>query len=452
MLTLRFLLAALSGLLSLAVLGATPAVNPEAAAGANLQPNAESVEPALTLYEALSRTREASPELAEFAFRLQAQEARIEGAGLGPAAELGAQFENLLGTGRTQGVDALEATFVLSQVVELGGARQRRIEAARGTLDQVALARQIAELEALAETTRRFIHVASDQKHLELTGLATRLAEETLVEVDRRVKAARSPDVERIRARIALSRARVDQEHAEHELLSSRRKLAANWGSRSDDFGPVSADLFELPQAIDAEALTRQLANSPDFLRFASEARQRDAEIRLAEAKARAPITLSAGVRRFEEGDDTAFVAGLSMPLFSGSRARPAVAEALALREAVDAAEATARVKAEASLFELVQELRHSLTEATMLKDEVLPQMDAALAATEYAWQRGRYSYLEWTEAQREHIAVQRALIEASANAHLFRVEIERLTGSSTTSDPAPDTRPDPSSVPGVSP
>ena len=43
----------------------------------------------------------------------------------------------------------------------------------------------------------------------------------------------------------------------------------------------------------------------------------------------------------------------------------------------------------------------------------------------------GRYSYLEWVDAQRELVDVQRTLIDASANAHLYRAEIERLTGES---------------------
>jgi cobalt-zinc-cadmium efflux system outer membrane protein len=65
-----------------------------------------------------------------------------------------------------------------------------------------------------------------------------------------------------------------------------------------------------------------------------------------------------------------------------------------------------------------------------LLRDEVMPQIDEAVEATRYAWERGRYSYLEWTEAQAERLALQRALVESAANAQIFQVEIERLTGS----------------------
>ena len=63
-----------------------------------------------------------------------------------------------------------------------------------------------------------------------------------------------------------------------------------------------------------------------------------------------------------------------------------------------------------------------------MLRTSVLPEMEAALEATRYAFERGRYSYLEWADAQRELVDVQRSLIDSSANAHLYRAEIERLT------------------------
>jgi cobalt-zinc-cadmium efflux system outer membrane protein len=390
----------------------------------------------LTLREAVARTLARNPELAVFPLRSRAQDARIAASALRPAPHAGVELENAFGSGRTRGMDAAEATFSLSQVIELGGQRQRRVEVARGASEVLGQQRAIAQLEVLAEVGRRFIHVASDQKQIELTELATRLAETTVTEVERRVKAARSPEVELHRARISLARVRVEQEHAEHELLTSRRKLAAMWGAReAGDFGTVRADLFELPPVRDYDAMAGTLAQSPNFLLFATEARQRDAEIRLAEAKARASITVSAGARWLAEGDDAALVAGVSVPMFGGRQAQPAIDEARALRETLNVEETVARVKAEAGLFELVQELRHAITEAQVLRDEVLPQMEAALKATEYAWQRGRYGYLEWTEAQRERVAVQRALIEAAANAHLFQVEIERLAGAGTTAD-----------------
>jgi cobalt-zinc-cadmium efflux system outer membrane protein len=201
------------------------------------------------------------------------------------------------------------------------------------------------------------------------------------------------------------------------------------WGDAEAAFESVSADLYTLPRTESYDALLQRLAGNPDFARFASAARLRDAELRVAEAHARSSLRVRGGVRLLHDTHDEALVFGVTLPLFSSARARSGIAEARALREQTAAEREAHRVKAEALLFELFQELGHAITEAEILRASVLPEMEAALEATRYAFDRGRYSYLEWVDAQRELVEVQRALIDASVNAHLFRTEIERLTG-----------------------
>jgi cobalt-zinc-cadmium efflux system outer membrane protein len=385
----------------------------------------------LTLATAIELTLARNPELQIYAPRLRAQRAEIETAALAPPLEIRAELEDAFGTGRASGLDSAEATFSLARVIELGGKRTRRVKAAEAGRDLVEIERAAAELDALAEVTRRFIHVAADQAQLDLTATATALAEETVSAARARVAAARAPEVELRRAEISLARAAVDREHAEHELAASRRKLAALWGDSEATFGAIETNLYDAPPLDTFEALVTRLDANPDFARFASEARLRDAELRLAESQRRANLAVSAGVRQLEQTDDQAFVLGFAMPLGSARRAESAVAESAARRAQTDAELAAHRVRAEAQLFELYQELRHAITEAEILRSEVLPAMQAALDATRDAYERGRYGYLEWADAQRELVEVRRALIDASANAHLYRAEIERLTGES---------------------
>jgi len=385
----------------------------------------------LSLAMAIERTLAGNPELTVYAHRQRAQLARAMTAALRPPLELRAEVQDAFGTGRTSGFDTAETTIALSQVLELGNQRGLRVAAARAGGGLIDAERAAAELDVLTEVTRRFIHVATDQEHLTLTARATALAEESVAAAATRVAAARAPEVELRRARIALARAAVEQEHAEHELLSSRRRLAAMWGERELTAERAAADLYALPAVDSFEALLARLEDNPDFARFASTARLRDAELRVAEARARSSVTMNAGVRFLQDTNDQAFVFGVTLPLQARARARGAIAEAEALRATTDAERTAHLVQAEAQLFELYQELRHSLTEAEMLRTDVLPEMEAALEATRYAFERGRYSYLEWVDAQRELVDVQRALIEAAANAHLYRAEIERLTGES---------------------
>ena len=384
---------------------------------------------ALTLAEAIERTFARNPELQVYAPRLRAARHNESTAALRPPLELQTEVTDVLGTGRASGFDTAETTIAFSQVVELGNKRGLRVDAATAGTRLVDAERAVAELDVLAEVTRRFIHVAADQAHLAVTERATALADENVEAATARVAAARAPEVELRRARVTRARAAVEQEHAEHELLASRRLLAAMWGDSDAVFDSVSADLYALPPSEGYEALVARLVTTPDFARFASQERLRDAELRMAEAHARTNLAVRAGVRELHETNDEAFVFGVTLPLFSRSRARSEIAEAQALREQTTAEREAHRVKAEAQLFELFQELRHAITESEVLRSSVLPEMEAALEATRIAFERGRYSYLEWVDAQRELIDVQRALIDASVNAHLFRTEIERLTG-----------------------
>ncbi len=384
---------------------------------------------ALTLASAIEQTLARNPELRVYAPRLTAGRARAELAALRPPLELQAEVQDAFGTGRASGFDIAETTFALSQVVELGGKRGLRADAAAASTALTTAERAAAELDVLAEVTRRFIHVAADQEHLALTMRATTLADDNVTAAAARVAAARAPDVELRRARVTRARVAVEQEHAEHELLTSRRKLAAMWGDNEASFDRVAADLYALPPNEGYEQLVARLASSPDFARFASEERLRDAELRVAEAHARTDLTWRAGLRFLSETNDEALLFGVTLPLNADRRARSEIAAARAEREQTAAQRDAHRVRAEAQLFELFQELRHAITEAGVLRTNVLPEMEAALEATRYAYERGRYSYLEWVDAQRELVDVQRALIDASANAHLYRTEIERLTG-----------------------
>ena len=232
------------------------------------------------------------------------------------------------------------------------------------------------------------------------------LAEDNVAAATARVAAARAPDVELRRARITSARVGVEQEHAEHELLTSRRKLAAMWGDSEATFERVGADLYALPPSEGYEAARRASREQSRLraLRIRGTAARRRAARRRS-ARTHGPHR-AAGVRLLHDTNDEAFVFGVTLPLGRSSRARSEIAAAQAEREQTAAEREAHRVRAEAQLFELFQELRHAITEAEVLRTTVLPEMEAALEATRYAYERGRYSYLEWVDVQRELVDV----------------------------------------------
>lgn len=382
----------------------------------------------LTLAQAIELSLRRNPELIASGYELSAAQARILQADVRPNPELGLELENFAGSGEVAGVDALETTLSLSQVVELGGKRGLRVSLAQSDLDLISIEQRARQLDVLAEVTRRFIDVVAAQERVRFAEQSVQLAQRTLEAIATRVATARSPEAESSRARIALTRAQVEQAQARSELLAARYALAASWGDAEPQFGSAQADLFSFPSSISFPSLLERLEGNPDFVRFASEARLRDAELRLAQAQARPDITFSLGVRRLEASNDTALVGGFSMPLPVFNRNRGAIREAQVRRAQSDAERNAAFVRARAGLFALYQEISAARLRSDTLRSEAIPQARVALEQTQSGYDRGRFSYLELVTAQEELLALQEAAIDAAADHHRLRAEVERLT------------------------
>ncbi|MCS3902881.1 cobalt-zinc-cadmium efflux system outer membrane protein [Methylohalomonas lacus] len=383
----------------------------------------------LRMADALARALTESPKLETYSYSIRAAEAERLQAGLLPNPELGLQLENFAGTGEISGVRGMETTLMLSQLLELGGKREKRELTAARNVGLIEADYDISRLDVLAEVARRFIHVARDQRLLKVAKEAVDLAESNRSSVAERVEAARAMQAELSRADIELARARLRLEHREHELLAAKRRLAASWGSDSVDFARVEADLFRLPATRDLDSLLSELRDSPDLARFLSERRLREAELELAKAGAVPDARIGAGIRRLESIDEQALMLNFSMelPVFDRNQGNIRAARKRLGQVAVD--ETTTYIEAQSLLFTTYQELRHARTEADTLREDVIPQSRRAMNSFEDGYAAGRFSYLEVADARREFMEVQAEAIRAAASYHSHLIEIERLTG-----------------------
>jgi len=382
----------------------------------------------LTLADALRAASTNNPALRGAPFELQALEGRREQASARPNPELELEFENFAGSGDMSGTDALESTLALSQLIELGGKRDARIALATSEYDLLRAEQDVRRLDLQAEVARRFLDVVADQERLALARRTAELAIEVHAGVQKRVDAARSPVAEASRADIARIRAGLDVTNSERSLESARTSLAATWGASKPEFGVARADLQHFPTVAEFDGLATQLAENPDQLRFLSEQRLREAELRLAQATKSSDFTIGAGVRRFEETGDNALVLSFSVPLPIANRNAGAIAESQARIAALPYQREAALLEIRTRLFALYQELQQARTEATALNTELVPLAREALAQTRAGFDRGRFSYLEVAEAQRELLELELTRIEAATSFHLLLIEIERLT------------------------
>ena len=404
--------------------------------GVSATAQAESPEPAeLTLASAIDMALKRNPDLMASRYELTAAQARIVQAGLRPNPQVGLELENFAGGGAFKGTDALETTLSLSQVIELGGKRGLRQSVAQADSDLIAIEQRARQLDVLAEVTRRFIDVVAAQERTRFAAENSKLAQQTLDAVNARVQAARAPVAEGSRARIAVTRTSIEERQAAAALRSARYALVSLWGDVEPTFRAASADLFAFAPVEAFPALVARIERNPDITRFASQARLRESELRLAQAQARPNVALSFGVRQLQESNDAALVAGFSMPLPVFDRNQGAIREARVRRVQSDAELQAALVRIRGTLYAAYQEMTAARESADSLRNEAVPQAQTALEQTQNGYERGRFSFLELLTAQQELLDLRAAAIDAAADYHRLLAELERVTSEPLTTN-----------------
>lgn len=400
------------------------------------QPDTPSAGRTIALPEALTRTLASNPALIAHGFDVAAAEGRLAQARFAPRPELTVNVQDALGTDSFSGLRNSELTVSLGWILERG-VRQRLVASARADSALSTADVEMARLDIVAETARRFLDCLAYQERLLNAQEAMRLAEDAVAAVRRRVEASRAPPGELARAEAEFVRAALLYEDYEHELLSAYHRLSAQWGETEPDFVAVEGALRTLPVLEPFDALAARVERNPDIARFVSELRLHQTELELAQARSRPSWRVSAGLRRIEGSDDFAFVGGITIPMNRGNRNQGQIAEARANVARTEIETDAARVRIVTELFVLYQRLRHDIQLPERLVGEVIPGFEAALAETRRAFELGRSSYLELRALQTELLDVNTDLLEAYIDAHRLVIEIERLTGEPITSPAA---------------
>lgn len=431
----------------------------------------------LTLDEAIRRTLERNPRLASMSEAHLATTGRRIDAGARPNPELSFEAENVRfddspGSRTTSfasdstlvesefedmsdaGFAGSELTLSVSQMVELGGKRARRIAVADRETQAALWDYEVARSDALAQTRQAFVNALAAQENAELRARLAQLSADALAAVVVRVESGKDSPVLSDRAAVEAAQARIALAAAQRRSVAARYALAAQWDDREPDFDAVSGALEIVPALPSREALYAALDASPAMSRWAEEVALRDAAVDLARAQRAPDLTLSLGWRgmalpeseftsfdsagilsgtsstRPEDDWDHSLVFGVSVPLPLFNRARGQIVEAehLALQASHErrAAHSEARMHIAAALAD-VEAAYDAVAE---LREHVLPAAGRAHDAAELGFESGKFTYLEALDAQRTLFEVEAQYIDALAAYHHGIADLERIVGT----------------------
>ena len=361
----------------------------------------------ITLESAIERAIASQPRLAAAEARVAAAEARTRQANVGPNPQVSLEVEDFAGSGPFRGLDSTQTTLALSQQLEIGGKRSARRSVAAGERDVSALALLRERIDLVRDVELAFAELAAatDQAKLarDNAAQASSLANTARILVE----AGRDPPLRQLRAEAALAEARAAELQTFSLMLAARRNLAVLVGS----------DDAEMTAAVGTPQQLRP-TNDPAFIgideRLAeAERRLAAARVTLAQSAAVPDVTVSGGLRRFNDGRDTALVAGVSLPIPIRDRNRGGIEAARADETAAEFQAERVRAEARRERAQAQMLVEAAETRLTALEGPGLAQAEEAVRLAQIGYNAGRFSLLELLDAQGALTTARRSIIDA---------------------------------------
>ena len=301
------------------------------------------------------------------------------------------------------------------------------MQAAEGQWAVAALDFEAERLTVLTDTASRFVRVLELQQRVEFAVRAQALAEENRRVIDRRVQAGDVSPIDEIKARLESESARIRADRLSRELDAARRELSEMWDATDPEFDVAVGSLDELMAVPLLDALTELVEQHPEVQRWIAETERRTSVVALERARAVPDVTAGAGVRYVEESDDVGLVVAASVPLTIFDRNQGGILAArLRAVQAIDEGRASRRDLA-TRLVRAHARLTASYHEAKAIDASLLPAATAAYDATRRAYDEGKLPYLDVLDAQRTLFETETQRLEALAEYHAARVQLEGL-------------------------
>ncbi|MFM0647361.1 TolC family protein [Paraburkholderia bryophila] len=386
----------------------------------------------LSLDEALGLAAQNNPLLRGARATADASQGAFMQAGARPNPDISFLQEGFSGPDRT-------STALVSQLVELGGKRQARLDVASYGRE-VALASLDGRGAALrSDVIAAFYGLLAAQRQLKVAEESARIAARSAELAAKRVRAGKVSPVEATQARVAATAVQIELGNARSRVEMAMETLANVTGSPLVRERPASGEMESLPAVEPLAQLMPRLAEAPLARAARAEMQRADAAISVQRAKRIPDITFSAGMKRITAGGarGNQAVVGVSIPLPLFDTNKGALLESVynAGKAHADFDSETARLQL--ALAQAYTNYERATQEARRLGADVLPAAREALNAMSRGYELGKFGLLDVLDAQRTFFQRQSQYVQALTDAHLAYADIGRLVGTPLRTDAA---------------
>ena len=362
-------------------------------------------------------------DLAVAARELQATEGAVIQGAVRPNPELAFLQEDLRKETRT-------STLQLNQLIELGGKRAARMDAAARGRDIASVELDVRRAEVRARVAAHFFDVLSAQERVRLAQEVANLAKRATDIAAKRVASGKVAPLEETKARVAEANVRLDLSLAQSELRTARQRLGSTWGNPSPLFERVDGRLEPLPSLPSAESLNARLAASPHLKLAKIEIQRRKSLADIERAKRTPDLTLSLGAIRAQDVGRNQVLLGVAIPIPIFDSNRGNQLEALKRTDKARDELTATQIRLTSEVQQAYERLRAARDEVETLQRDVLPGAQSAYGIATKGFELGKFNFLDVLDAQRTLFDAKTQNLRAVAETHRASAEIDRLLAS----------------------
>lgn len=321
----------------------------------------------------------------------------------------------------------------ISQSFEIGGQQGRRREAAAAALDALRAEIDDARRQARADAAARFFAVLAAQRRLQVERRSVELFDQTAQAVARRRAAGEDTRLDANVALIEAERARNASARVAEQLIDARVELATVLQLPVATMPEVAGEISAPPAAALAYNLDQLQAAARELPRQrALAARQDAAQARLEVARAGRYPDVTVGVHVGREGPagarERVATLALSVPLPIFKRNDAAIGEALTALDQAEIDRAVGMRDAQAQVQRLWSRLASQRERVQRLQQTMVQAAADNQQLSVRSRQAGQIGLLEQLIVNRQALDAERDLIDALADFHATRIELENAT------------------------
>lgn len=396
-------------------------------AALSLTAGAAFAQPAPPFPALLRQALGSSPQLAEARAEIARAEALAAQAGVRPNPVLGVEIENVLGSGPYDGASLAETTASIAQPIELGGKRPARVAAAQAEIVAAQARARRLEAQFAYDLALAYAEAEGADRRLVLAREQLGLAEEDARAAAAFVQAGREPDLRRVQAEAAVQTARAAVQAAEAGRAVSFVNLSALVGAEAP-ITSIETSLIDQPGPLFPN-LRPGTTNAVGVAAAQAELEAAERRVRVEETRRTPDLTVSLGVRRFNEADATALLGGVSVPLPLFDRNRGNVSAARAEANVAQARLNTARLQAEAAVRTAAPRLSAADSRLAAARNAELAAAEA-YRLTRIGFEGGKLGLIELLNARRALADAREQTIAAALERVNAQAAQARLNGA----------------------